>query len=289
MTRVAVLTDSSAHLPTSVINQFGIHVIPLMVLWGTEAFRDGVDITPAEFLKRLVEDPVHPTTTQPNPEDFLLIFERLGLDYDAIVAPLISSRLSGTVDSAQSAKASFSRVPVRVIDTQSTSMGLGFAVLAAARAAAQGMSLEDIEAAARGAAASVRVLFVVDTLEYLHRGGRIGGASRLLGTAFSIKPLLHLHEGRVDALERVRTKAKAINRMLTLATQYADGQAARVAVMHAGSPEEAKALEAQVARLIKCEELHVTELSPALSVHTGPGTVGVAVCPLMAAGSSSGT
>jgi len=282
--KVAVLTDSSAYLPASLIRQYSIHVIPLIVLWGTEALRDSVDITPAEFLKRLEEDPVHPTTTQPNPEDFLLIFERLGIDYDAIVAPLISSKLSGTVDSAQSAKASFPRVPVRVIDTQSTSMGLGFAALAAARAAAQGMSLEEIEAAARGAAASVRVLFVVETLEYLHRGGRIGGASRLLGTAFSIKPLLHLHEGRVDALERVRTKAKAINRMVALATEYADGQAARVAVMHAGSPEEAKALEAQVARLIKCEELHVAELSPAISVHTGPGTVGVAVCPLMVKG-----
>jgi len=286
MTRVAVLTDSSAYLPTSLLGQYSIHVIPLRVLWGDEVLRDGVDITPAEFLQRLKEDPVHPTTTQPNPEDFQLIFEQLSSDYDAIVTPLISSKLSGTVDSAQAAKHTFSRVPVRVVDTQSTSMGLGFAVLAAARAAAQGMSLEDIEAAARSAAARTRVLFVVDTLEYLHRGGRIGGATKFLGTALSVKPLLHLHEGRVDALERVRTKGKAINRMLELATQYADGQPARVAVVHAGSPEEAKALEAQVAGLITCEELLVTELSPAISIHTGPGTVGVAVCPLMATATS---
>ncbi len=286
MTKVAVLTDSSAYLPTRLIDQYSIHVIPLRVLWGDEVLRDGVDITPAEFLQRLKEDPVHPTTTQPNPEDFQLIYEQLSSDYDAIVTPLISSKLSGTVNSAQSAKDAFSRVPVRVVDTQSTSMGLGFAVLAAARAAAQGMSLEDIEAAARSAAARARVLFVVDTLEYLHRGGRIGGASKLLGTALSIKPLLHLHEGRVDALGRVRTKGKAISRMLEIATQYADGQPARVAVIHAGSPAEARALEAQVAGLITCEELLVTELSPAISIHTGPGTVGVAVCPLMARGTS---
>jgi len=286
VTRVAVLTDSSAYLPTELIDQYSIHVIPLTVLWGGEALRDGVDITPEEFLQRLKEDPVHPTTTQPNPEDFQLIYEQLSSDYDAIVAALISSKLSGTVDSAQAAKASFSRVPVRVVDTESTSMGLGFAVLAAARAAAQGMSLEDIEAAARSAAARARVLFVVDTLEYLHRGGRIGGASKLLGTALSIKPLLHLHEGRVDALERVRTKGKAISRMLEIAAQYAEGQPARVAVIHAGSTAEARALEAQVAELMTCEELLVAELSPAISIHTGPGTVGVAVCPLMARGTS---
>jgi len=286
LTKIAVLTDSTAYLPSPLIDQYSIHVIPLTVLWGDDALRDGVDITPAEFLQRLNEDPVHPTTTQPNPEDFQLIYEQLSSDHDAIVAPLISSKLSGTVNSAQSAKSTFSRVPVRVVDTQSTSMGLGFAVLAAARAAAQGMSLEDVEAAARSAAANTRVLFVVDTLEYLHRGGRIGGASKLLGTALSIKPLLHLNEGRVDALERVRTKGKAVSRMLELVTHYADGQPARVAVIHAGSPEEAEELKAQVAGQITCEELHVADLSPAISIHTGPGTVGLAVCPLMARGSS---
>jgi DegV family protein with EDD domain len=284
MTKVAVLTDSSACLPTSLIRQYSIHVIPLTVLWGDEVLRDGLDITSAEFVQRLKEDPVHPSTTQPNPEDFQLIFEQLSSEYDAIVTPLISSKLSGTVNSAKLAAETFSRVPLRVIDTQSTSMGLGFAVLAAARAAAQGMSLEDIEAAARSAAASARVLFVVDTLEYLHRGGRIGGATKFLGTALSIKPLLHLHEGRVDALEQVRTKGRAIARMLEIASQFAGGQPARAAVVHAGSPAEARALQAQVASLITCEELYTAELSPAISVHTGPGTVGVIVCPLVAKG-----
>ena len=278
MTRVAVITDSSAYLPPKLVDQYGIHVIPLTVLWGSETLRDGVDITPAEFLQRLAKDPIHPTTTQPNPEDFTVIYERLAKEYDAIVAALISTDLSGTVNSAQSAASDFNRVPVRIIDSRMTSMGLGFVALAAARPAAQGKPLEEVEEAARSAVARVKVLFVVDTLEYLHKGGRIGGASRFLGTALSLKPLLHLNEGRVDALEKVRTKGKAVNRMLDLAAQYADGRPVRASVIHAGVPEEAEALKSQVAEHLECLELHITMLSPAISIHTGPGTLGLAVC-----------
>jgi len=279
MTKVAVITDSSAYLPPEFVEQYDIHVVPLTVLWGSETLRDGVDITPAEFLQRLAKDPIHPTTTQPNPEDFSVIYEQLAKDHDAIVATLISDELSGTVNSAQSAASDFDRVPVRVVDSRLTTMGLGFSALAAARAAAQGRSLEEVESAARTAAAMSKVLFVVDTLEYLHKGGRIGGASRFLGTALSLKPLLHLNEGRVDALEKVRTKGKAVNRMIELAAQYADGRPVRVSVVHAGVPQEAEALQSRVAEQMECLELHVTMLSPAISIHTGPGTLGLAVCP----------
>lgn len=279
MTNVAVLTDSTAYLPAELIDQYGIHVIPAIVLWGSQTLLDGVDITPTEFIRRLREDPIHPTTTQPNPENFLRIYEQLAKEHDAIVVPLISTDLSGTVNSAQIALSDFDRVPVRIVDTQLTTMGLGFAALAAARAASQGKPLEEVEEAARAAASRAKVLFVVDTLEYLHRGGRIGGASRLLGTALSIKPLLHLNEGRVDALERVRTKKRAINRMLDLAAQYAGGRPVRAAVIHVDALEEAKVLESQVAERFDCLELHVTDLSPAISIHTGPGTLGLALCP----------
>jgi len=156
-------------------------------------------------------------------------------------------------------------------------MGLGFATLAAARAAANGLTLDEVEQAARSAAAASRVLFVVETLEYLHRGGRIGGASKLFGTALSIKPLLHLHEGRVDALEKVRTKKKAVDRMLELATEYANGRPVRVSVIHAGAPEEAAALKNHVSEHFDCLELHIAAISPAISIHTGPGTVGLAL------------
>lgn len=279
MTKIAVITDSSAYIPQELIDQYSIHVIPLTVLWGSEKLLDGVDITPVEFLQRLTEDPIHPTTTQPNPEDFTIIYEQLATEYDAIVAPLISTELSGTVNSAEVAAKDFSRIPVRIVDSRSTTMGLGFATLAAARAVAQGKSLEEVEEIARSVVSKVKVLFVVDTLEYLHKGGRIGGASRFLGTALSLKPLLHLNEGRVDALEKVRTKGKAVHRMIELAAQYADDRPVRVSVVHAGVPKEAEALKSRVAEQMECLELHVTMLSPAISVHTGPGTLGLAVCP----------
>jgi DegV family protein with EDD domain len=261
------------------IKKHSIRIIPLTILWGTEAILDFIDITPSQFLDRLAGDPIHPTTTQPNPEDFHKIYEELAKDHDAIVAPLISSKLSGTVSSAITALETFDKVPVRVIDSESASMGLGFAVLAAARAAAKGASLDEIEAAARAAVDDSRVIFVVDTLDYLHRGGRIGGAKKLMGSVLNIKPVLHLSEGSVDALESVRTKSKAVSRMLDLITQHADGNPVRAAVIHAGAIDEAGEIKSRLDGLLNCEELLVTDLSPAISVHTGPGTVGVAICP----------
>ena len=287
MTKIAVITDSSAYIPQELVDQYSIHVIPLTILWGPEKLLDGVDITAAEFIQRLVEDPVHPTTTQPNPDDFLRVYEQLAKEYDAIVVPLISSELSGTVNSAQSAASDFDRIPVRVVDSRLTTMGLGFSALAAARAAAQGRSLEEVESAARTAAAMSKVLFVVDTLEYLHKGGRIGGASRFLGTMLSLKPLLHLNEGRVDALEKVRTKGKAVNRMIELTAQYADGRPVRVSVVHSGIPEDAEELKARVAERFSCVELFITDISPAIAVHTGPRTLGLVVCPDEVEGSAS--
>jgi DegV family protein with EDD domain len=279
MTKTAILTDSSAFLPKNLIEEKSIRVIPMTILWGTEAILDVIDITPSQFLDRLAEDPIHPTTTQPNPEDFIAIYEELAADHDAIVAPLISSKLSGTVSSAQTALETFDKVPVRVIDTQSASMGLGFAVLAAAREADKGASLDEIENAARAAAEGSRIIFVVDTLDFLHRGGRIGGAKKLMGSVLNIKPVLHLNEGSVDALESVRTKSKAVSRMLDLIAEHADGKPVRAAVIHAGSVDEAEAIKTRLDGMLPCEELLVTDLSPAISVHTGPGTVGVAVCP----------
>lgn len=279
MTKTAILTDSSAFLPENLIAEKSIRVIPMTILWGTEALLDVIDITPSQFLSRLAEDPVHPTTTQPNPEDFHAVYEELAKHHDAIVAPLISSKLSGTVNSAHAALETFDKVPVRVIDTQSASMGLGFAVLAAAREAEKGASLDEIEAAARAAADGSRIIFVVDTLDYLHRGGRIGGAKKLMGSVLNIKPVLHLNQGSVDALESVRTKSKAVSRMLELIAQHADGNPVRAAVIHAGASDEADEIKTRLSGLLDCEEMLVTDLSPAISVHTGPGTVGVAVCP----------
>lgn len=279
MSKIAIVTDSSAFLPDELVKLYQLRVVPQILLWGTETYLDNVNITPSEFFKRLQEDPVHPTTTQPNPEEFLTIFEELAIGYEGIVAILISSELSGTVSSARTAAEQFQRIPVRVVDSQSASMGLGLAVLTAAKLADQGAAIDEVEAAAREVCAKVKVMFVVDTLEFLHKGGRIGGASRLLGTALGLKPLLHLNEGRVDALERVRTKRKAVDRMLELAQELADGKPVRASIIHAGVPDEGEALRARVEETFSCTELHIAGLSPVIATHVGPGTLGIAICP----------
>lgn len=279
MSNIAIITDSSAFLPDDVVQQLGIHVIPLRVMWGEETFLDNVEIKPDEFYRRLRELPIHPTTTQPNPEDFLALYQKAAPGHDGIVAPLISSELSGTVSSALTAAEEFKTVPVRVVDSRLTSMGLGLAVLAAARAAAAGKSLDEVEQAATAVCSKVKILFVVDTLEYLHRGGRIGGAAKFLGTALGLKPLLHLNEGRVDALEKIRTKRKAIDRMLELGHEYAAGKPVRASVVHANAPDEAEELRGIVEKQFDCLELHVAQLAPAIAAHAGPGTLGIAICP----------
>jgi DegV family protein with EDD domain len=278
MSKIAILTDTSAYLPDDLLQQYDIHVIPLIVIFGEETLLDVEDIDITEFHRRLSEGPIHPSTTQPNPEDFIAIFDKLAEDYDGIVATHLSSDLSGTINSALVAAEQFDRVPVRVIDSRSTTMGLGQAVLAAAKAAAEGKSIDEIEKASREVCEKVKVLFVVDTLEYLHKGGRIGGASRLLGTALGLKPLLHLNDGRVDALEKVRTKRKAVDRMLELAGEYSNGQPVNISVLHAAVPEEAEALKATVIERFEVKDLHVTDLSPAIATHAGPGTLGIAIC-----------
>jgi DegV family protein with EDD domain len=279
MAKTAIITDSSAYLPNDLVQKYGIHVIPLTVIFGEEMLLDVVEIDISEFHRRLSEGPIHPSTTQPNPEDFIALYEKLANDYDGIVAVLISSDLSGTVNSALVAKESFDRIPVRVIDSRSTSMGLGLAVLSAAEAVAEGKSLDEVEAVARKTCDNVKVLFVVDTLEYLHKGGRIGGASRFLGTALGLKPLLHLNDGRVDALEKIRTKKKAVERMLELVGEYANGQPVHAAVIHAAAHDEAEALKSAVMERFDCIDLYVTDLSPAIATHAGPGTLGIAICP----------
>jgi DegV family protein with EDD domain len=279
MSKIAIVTDSSALLPSNLVNQYAITVVPLTVLWGSDSYLDGIEITPPEFYRRLSEDRTSPTTTQPTPDDFMKIFEGLAREYDGIVAPLISSELSGTVNSAQIAAEQFGNLPIRVVDTRSTAMGSGFAVLAAARAAEDGASIDTIEKIAIKIASHAKVLFVVDTLEYLHRGGRIGGASRIFGTALGVKPLLHLTDGRVDALVKVRTKRKAIERMLELAGDYVNGERVRASVMHANALIEAEALKSEVSKRFNCTELFLTELSPVIATHAGPGTLALAICP----------
>jgi DegV family protein with EDD domain len=280
MNKIALVTDSTANMPPAMVAQYQVHVIPVRIQWDEETLVDGVDISATQFYERLVKSKSIPTTSQPSAGDFMALFERLAKDHDGIIAPLISSGVSGTVNSAETALQTFSQVPVEMIDTHLAAGAAGLVVETAARAIASGADLKAVRAAVDRVRATVKVYFVVDTLKYLHKGGRIGGASRYMGTALDIKPILYLDDnGKIDALEKVRTKKKAIERIIELAAEHVGASKARAVVMHANAPEEAERVRAQVEARMDCEQVDIYEIGPAVGVHVGPGAIGLSVCP----------
>ena len=280
MGKIVVVTDSTAYIPAAALGDFDIPVIPLWVIWGDDRFRDGVDIDPQTFYRRLPESDVVPTTSQPSAGEFIEFFQQVAGQGDTIVGVHISSKLSGTIASAMAAKSQLPDWDIRIVDSLSTSMGQGFAVLAAARAAAAGKSADEVVAAAEHVRDHMNVLFVVDTLEYLHRGGRIGGAKRLLGTALNIKPLLHIEEGHIEPLAQVRTKRKAVRRMLDIAEERLGGKPmAEAAVLELDTPDEGEAIAEQVEERFAVSSAYLTAVSPVIGTHAGPGTVGLCFYP----------
>ncbi|HDQ71427.1 MAG TPA: DegV family protein [Chloroflexi bacterium] len=278
--QIQVVTDSTAYIPEEALNGLDIPTIPLWLIWGEERFRDRVDIDPDTFYRRLPGSDVFPTTSQPSAGEFERFFKEAGQGVDAILGIFISSKLSGTVANAQVAQGRISDCEVRVLDSFSTSAGLSFVVLAAARAAAEGKSLDDVIQVAQHVRDQTHLLFVVDTLEYLHRGGRIGGAKRLLGTALNIKPILHLEAGAIEPVEQVRTKRRAIGRLLDIVEERLDGkQMAEAAVLDVDASKEGDALAAQVRERFNVSPVYRTTVSPVIGAHVGPGTVGIAFHP----------
>lgn len=277
MSKVAIITDSTAYIPDDLLAQYPIRVVPQVLIWGEETYQDGIDIQPDEFYKRLPKASVSPTTSQATPGAFLKLYKELLDEGYEILAILVSAKLSGTIESANQASADFPGVPIEIVDSQSTAMAMGFQVLTAARAAKEGLSLKDCKELAIKSIPYTGVIFAVETLEFLHRGGRIGGGARFLGTALNIKPILELREGRVEPVERVRTRKKSLNRLIELIEERVAGrQPVRLAALHANSAEDGKwLLEKASARLNAIETVFST-VSPVVGTHTGPGTVGLA-------------
>jgi DegV family protein with EDD domain len=274
MTKVAIVTDSTAYLPPDLVEKYDIRVAPQVLIWGDKEFKDGVDIMPNEFYARLSNAKIMPSTT---PGEFYKIFNELLEQESQILALLISTKLSGTVASAIQVKEQMPDAPIEIIDSLNTSMALGYQVLITARAAAEGASLAECKQLAEKAGKHTGVVFAVDTLEFLHRGGRIGGASRFMGTALNIKPILELVEGRVEAIERVRTRKKSMARLVELVQERIDGRSpVRLAVLHANAEAEAKELLLLAENNIESVESIFAEVSPVIGTHAGPGTVGLA-------------
>lgn len=275
--KVAVAVDSTAYIPEELIDKYNLHVIPLHVNWEGQSLRDNVDIKPDAFYRKLTQAKEMPTTSQPSAGEFFDFYSQIAETAESIVSIHISSELSGTIASAHAAAKLMEDFPIEIVDSRSTSMGLGYLALAAAQAIEQGADHKEAAAAAQAILPRMRLVFVVDTLEYLHRGGRIGGAQRLFGSMLSIKPLLQLEDGRIEPLDKVRTKSKAVQRLLEIAAQSAQNAGAlHVTVLNAAAAAEAESLAAQVQDLLKPASLNLVEISPVIGTHTGPGALGLA-------------
>ncbi|WP_104524760.1 DegV family protein [Blastococcus atacamensis] len=276
---VAVLTDSTAYLPRELVAAYGIHVVPLYVVLSGRSGREGEDITSEDVAKALSTRGQKVSTSRPTPGDFVAAY-RAALDggADRVVSIHLSSALSGTWDAARVAASQVGEHIVSVVDSRSAAMATGFAVLEAARAAADGADLRTVERIARETVDRTRTLFVVDTLEHLRRGGRIGSAAAILGSALAVKPVLHVVEGRVVPLEKVRTSARALNRLVQHVVDYAGDRQVALAVHHLAAAERAERLVGELrARVPAVRDVHVSELGAAIGAHVGPGAVGVVV------------
>ena len=275
MKKVAVVTDSSASIPADLARDLAIRVVPVMLVLNGHTFRDGVDITPGELYRLLRTSRHTPTTSAPSIGDFLRVYAAAAETASGIVSIHMSAKLSATHTSARAASQLVDGLPIRVLDSRTAAMGQGFVVLAAARAAADGADLETVVARAEKVASRVQLLATIGTLEYLHRGGRIGGAATLLGTVLQIKPVLYLADGHVDVFAKPRTQPKATRVMLRQIAEKADGHRLHVAIFHADAPGQAEELRTRIAEEFDCAELYVTEMTPVMGAHTGPGVLGV--------------
>ena len=277
MSKVAIVTDSTAYIPQDLVEEYNISVAPQILIWAEETFEDGVDIQPDEFYEKLKTAKVMPTSSQVTVTSIHNIFTKLSEEGYDILAVLLSNQLSGTIDSATQARESFPDTNIEIVDSETVAMALGFQVLAAARLAAEGADLSECKALAEKAKKHTGVVFAVETLEFLHRGGRIGGGSRYLGAALNIKPILEVTGGRVESVERVRTRKKSLQRILDMVGERVAGkELVRLAALHANVPGEAKELLEQANSRINTVESIFSTISPVVGTHTGPGTIGLA-------------
>ena len=273
---VRVVTDSTSDITQARAEDLGITVVPLTIDFGTEQLRDGVDIQPEAFFRRLRTTKTLPKTSQPSAGQFLEVYQRLAAETDAILSIHISEKLSGTANSARAARDALgNRARVEVLDSGTVSWPLGYAARMAQEAAASGKSLPECAAVARETLARTSLIFVLDTLDYLQRGGRIGRARAWIGSVLNIKPVLTVREGEVAPLERVRSRLRAEERLFELTTAHRDAE--RVAVWHSGSPAEAERWAERVRTTLPGVAVETGWLGPVVGVYAGPNLLGMAV------------
>ncbi len=278
MAGIRIVTDSTADLPAEIIQEFGITVVPLIVRFGAETLREGIDITNAEFYHRLTADPEHPSTSQPSPGEFVEAYRGIAAEADEIISIHLSSDLSGTHESATLAAGSDEvKTPVQVVDSRSVSMGLGQLATLAAERAQDGVGMEAILSELSDWIPRGRICFLLDTLEYLKRGGRIGAAQAFLGSLIKVKPILHVINGVVEPLDRARSVRKATDRIVRyLWDEAGDERLAYAGMLYSTDKDLAMAIKDRIDAEFEIGRWYVTEIGPVIGAHTGPGAIGVA-------------
>jgi DegV family protein with EDD domain len=279
VSKIAIVTDSTAYIPQEILKGLPVFTIPLHVIWGDETYKDNVDITQKVFYERLGSSKIMPSTSQPSPQEFVELYENIAKEYDEILSIHISSQLSGTVDSAMQAKKVLPKLKIEVVDSQSTSMGLGFLVLTAARYVQAGENLQRSKELIESARNRVRIFFILKTLEFLKRGGRIGSAAALLGAALNLKPILMVEEGVIKPFAKVRTMQKALTRLVEILKENIEGKTpVHLAIIQAEAKNDALFLQEEVAKNLAKEDLAemvFAGISPVIGTHAGPGAVGI--------------
>jgi DegV family protein with EDD domain len=273
---VKILTDSIADLPSQVVKELDITVVPILVRWGEELYRDGIDVTAEQFYERLRHSKIPPSTSVPSPGTFAEAYDKLAEEANEILAIIVTSRLTGTYNVAlQSIGLMKRKCRVEVIDSKCATMAEGFVVMKAAQAAQAGASLDEVMEVTRKTIPRVHFLSTFDTLEYLKRGGRIGKAQAFLGSILKVNPLITLRDGVVEPVGRTRSRAKAIDRLCEFAMSYSHIE--EIAIEEATTPNEAERIAERLSAKFPKERIYRSKPSPVIGAHTGPGFLLVAV------------
>jgi DegV family protein with EDD domain len=273
---VAIVTDSTAGLPAELVEELGIHVVPVLLIQGGQTYRDGVDITTTEVYRRLRAGQAAFTSAAPSVPEFLSVYQAAGQGASGVISIHMSPGLSHTYGVALAASKQVEGLPTVVFNCNSAAIGQGFIVLEAARAAAPGATLEQVVRRAEEMSAKIRFLFTLDTFEYLRKSGRMGGAAALLGDMLQLRPVLYIPQGTVEVFARPRTKPRAIQLILQEMDKLPRDRPIHAAITHADVPDEAEDLRRTVAERFDCVELLLTEFTPVVGAHTGPGLLGIA-------------
>lgn len=273
---VKIVTDSSCDLPAEIVQELGITVVPLYVRFGEEVYREQVDISLDEFYQRLEHGPIHPVTIQPSPQDFVTAYQKVAPEADGIVSIHISSKLSGTCNSALQGKKLLEKdFPIEVVDSQTITVGLGIICIAAAKMAKAGESLASVVEEVKQMIPNIRLLALLDTLKYLQKGGRIGKAKALLGSILNVKPMITLKEGEVVPAGQTRSRSKGIERLFSFVESASNIE--DLAIAYNTTPDEAQALAERLGSLFTKEAVRVVRLGTTLGVHMGPGGLAVGI------------